>query len=395
MTGSVLTLNAGSSSLKFALFDHALAPVLRGEIEDIERAPRLLARDATGARVADRCWPKGHDAYAVIVGDLLEFVGDHTGPDGLAGVGHRIVHGGADFGLPTQITPQVLSELGALITLDPLHMPHGLAPVHAIAASHPALPQVACFDTAFHQTMPPEAREVAVPLALREAGVRRYGFHGLSYEYIARQLALQAPHLAGGRVIAAHLGAGASLCALKAGASAATTMGFSTLDGLMMATRCGSIDPGVILYLSRQGHNYAEIEDLLYHRSGMLGVSGISGDMRVFLGSSDARAAEAIKLFTYRIAIEAGGMASALGGVDGLVFTAGIGERSPEIRAAICERLAWLGIALDAEANARGAVRISTAASKIEVLVYPTDEEAMIARHTGAVLIRDMAAPHD
>jgi len=394
MAGSILTLNAGSSSLKFALFDAALSPVLRGEIEEIEAAPRLSARTATGSMLADRRWSEKNKSFQTILEDLLDFVHDHSGRDGLGSAGHRIVHGGVDHVVPARITPRLLSALDQLTPLDPLHMQHNLAPARAIAATRPGLPQVACFDTAFHHAMPTEAQAVAVPRALQDAGIRRYGFHGLSYESIVSRLASENPELVGGRVVVAHLGAGASLCALKGGASIATTMGFSTLDGLMMATRCGHIDPGVLLYLARQGHSVAEIEDMLYHQSGLLGVSGISGDMRVLLASDDARAAEAIALFTYRIAIEAGGMASALGGLDGLVFTAGIGERAPAIRAAICARLAWLGVCLDAGANAAGATRINTPDSHVAVLVYATDEEMVIARHTHAVLSQALIAGH-
>lgn len=394
MAGSILTLNAGSSSLKFALFDAALSPVLRGEIEEIEVAPRLSARTATGSMLADRRWSEKNKSFQTILEDLLDFVHDHSGRDGLGSAGHRIVHGGVDHVVPARITPRLLSALDRLTPLDPLHMQHNLAPARAIAETRPGLPQVACFDTAFHHAMPTEAQAVAVPRALQDAGVRRYGFHGLSYESIVSRLASENPELVRGRVVVAHLGAGASLCALQGGASIATTMGFSTLDGLMMATRCGHVDPGVLLYLARQGHSVAEIEDMLYHQSGLLGVSGISGDMRVLLASDDARAAEAIALFTYRIAIEVGGMASALGGLDGLVFTAGIGERAPAIRAAICARLAWLGVSLDAGANAAGATRINTPDSNVAVLVYATDEEMVIARHTHAVLSQALVAGH-
>ena len=290
------------------------------------------------------------------------------------------------FRSPARVTPDLLSALEALTPLDPLHMPHSLTPMRTIAAAHPDLPQVACYDTAFHHTMPPVAAQIALPRALWAAGLRRYGFHGLSYEYIAGRLEAQAPSLAKGRVIVAHLGSGASLCALKASRSIATTMGFSSLDGLVMATRCGSLDPGVILYLGRQGRTFADIEALLYDASGLLGVSEISGDLRVLLASDDPRAREAIDLFTYRIATEAGALVSALGGLDGLVFTAGVGENAPAIRAEVCDRLSWLGIRLDLAANATGRGCISLPDSKIEVRIIPTDEEAMIARHTWATL---------
>jgi acetate kinase len=254
--------------------------------------------------------------------------------------------------------------------------------MRAIAAARPALAQVACFDTAFHHTLPPVARQFALPRDISDAGVRRYGFHGLSYEYIAGRLQWDFPVLARGKIVAAHLGAGASLCALDHGRSIATTTGFSALDGLVMATRCGRIDPGVLLYLGAQGHSFADIADILYHRSGLLGVSGVSGDVRVLLASSDAHAKEAIDLFTYDIACETGALATALGGLDGFVFTAGIGEHAAAIRAAVCKRLAWLGVRLDADANEANAALISTPASSVEVRVIATNEEAMIARHT-------------
>ena len=308
-----------------------------------------------------------------------------SGPDGVQAVGHRIVHGGPDHIAPERITPADMAALDGLIALDPLHMPHCLAPVAAIANARPAVAQFACFDTAFHHTMPRVARQFALPRAITETGIRRYGFHGLSYEYIANQLAGNAPDLARGRVIVAHLGAGASLCALASGVSMATTFGFSVLDGLMMATRCGSLDPGVIFHLGRLGHSLAEIEDMLYHRSGLLGVSGISADIRVLLDSDTPAAGEAIALFTYRIASEIGALTSALGGIDGIVFTAGIGQHAPRIRAAVCQRLGWLGVALDPIANNAAAFRISSPASKIDVRVMATDEEAMIARHVLAL----------
>ncbi len=385
MAGSILTVNAGSSSLKFALFDDdaPLRAAVRGEIQDLDEVPHLLARDAAGAVLAERRWPgDARLPFAAVLDTLLNFTDAHLGPDGLAAVGHRVVHGGVDHIEPEVITPALLGTLEALTPLDPLHMPDNLAPIYAVAAVRPALVQVACFDTAFHHTLPLVAQRFALPRAVSAAGVRRYGFHGLSYEYIAGCLKQQSPALASGRVIVAHLGSGASLCALSGGSSIATTTGFSALDGLVMATRCGSLDPGVILYLGRQGHSFADIEDMLYRRSGLLGVSGISGDVRVLLASDDPQARDAIELFTYRIAGEAAALVSALGGLDGLVFTAGIGEHAPAIRAEVCHRLAWLGLRLDDAANAAGVACIGTPSSEVEIRVIATDEEAMIARHT-------------
>lgn len=395
MKGSILTLNAGSSSLKFALFNREGVATVRGEIESLDEAPHLLARDTAGVVLADRHWPAGNtQSFADLLGTLLDFTAAHLGEDGLAAVGHRVVHGGADHVAPELVTPALLATLTALTPLDPLHMPNNLAPMRALAAIRPTLPQIACFDTAFHHTLPPVAVRFALPCSLAAAGVRRYGFHGLSYEYIAGCLLQLSPALARGRVIAAHLGSGASLCALKDRRSIETTTGFSALDGLVMATRCGHLDPGVILYLGRQGKSFADIEDMLYCQSGLLGVSGISGDIRVLLASGDPRARDAIELFTYRIATEAGALVSALGGLDGLVFTAGIGEHAPAIRAAVCDRLAWFGLRLDTAANEAGAVRISAANSAVEVFVIPANEEAMIARHAMAV-VRRSATPQE
>jgi acetate kinase len=393
VTGSILTLNAGSSSLKFALFNaESQATTAQGEIEDTGAAPHLLAHDARGGVLAEQRWPAGlADPFAVALEALMTFALAHLGPDGLGAVGHRVVHGGADHVAPARVTPRLLAALEALVPLDPLHLPHNIAPIRALCASRPALRQVVCFDTAFHHTLLPVAQLFALPRAVMEAGVRRYGFHGLSYEYIASRLLSVSPRLGAGRVIVAHLGAGASLCALLAGRSIETTMGFSALDGLVMATRCGSLDPAVILHLGRQGHSFADIEDMLYRRSGLLGVSGISGDVRVLLASDDPRAREALDLFSYRIAAHVGALTTALGGLDGLVFTAGIGEHAAPVRAAVCARLAWLGVRLDNTANAGGAGLISPADSAVEVRVIATDEEAMIARHTRATL-RDTPA---
>jgi acetate kinase len=387
--GALLVLNAGSSSLKFGLFDSAPYPVeiARGEVEKLDASPHLRVRDAAGAVLAERRWPEGcKQDFSTVLDAILTFTDAHLGPGGLAAVGHRVVHGGTEHAAPERVTPELLRALTALIPLDPLHMPDNLAPIHAIEAARPGLPQIVCFDTAFHRTMPLEAASFALPRAMTEAGVRRYGFHGLSFEYISTALAGQAPALARGRVIAAHLGAGASLCALKGGQSIATTFGFSVLDGLVMATRCGTLDPGVIFYLARQGRTLNDIEDMLYHSSGLLGVSGISGDVRVLLASPDASAREAIELFTYRVACEVGALVTALGGLDGLIFTAGIGENAPAIRQATCARLGWLGIRLDAAANAEGVCCISALDSAVEVRVMATNEEAMIAHHMLEVL---------
>ena len=383
MDGSILTLNAGSSSLKIAVFDGAtLTATARGSIDDIGEAPKIILHNSSGALVAERQWNDGVvPDYPELVSALLELLEIHGGAGRLAAIGHRVVHGGADHVSPARITPALLRELDALTNLDPLHMPGCLAPIRAILAARPTLAQVVCFDTAFHQTMPAAARNFGIPRALTAAGVRRYGFHGLSYEYIARTLA-PAP----GRVIVAHLGSGASLCALRDGRSIATTMGFSPLDGLVMGTRCGTLDPGVILHLARKGHLFPEIEDILYRRSGLLGVSGISGDIRELLASEDAHAADAVELFVYRIVTEIGGFVSALGGLDLLVFTAGIGAHMPAIRRMVCGGLGWLGLRVDQGANASGAACIGAADSAVAVRVIPTDEEAVIARHTRSVL---------
>ncbi|MBW4025549.1 MAG: acetate/propionate family kinase [Proteobacteria bacterium] len=386
--GSILTLNAGSSSVKFAIFDTEprRREMVRGEIENLASAPHFHARSPSGAVLAERRWPDGSTPpFPVVLEELLTFAEAHLGEAGLAAVGHRIVHGGPKHVGPALVTPALLADLEALTSLDPLHMPLNLAPIRALVAARPSLPQVACFDTAFHHTLPAVAQRFALPQAISGAGVRRYGFHGLSFEYIANCLNRQAPALARGRVIVAHLGAGASLCALMNGRSIATTTGFSALDGLMMATRCGLIDPGVLLHLLRQGHSVDDLEDMLYRRSGLLGVSGISGDVRVLLASSVPAAREALDLFSYRIAWEAGALTSALGGLDGLVFTAGIGEHAPRIRAEVCARLSWLGLRLDAQANLANSPCISLPDSAIDVRVIATDEEAMIAHHTEIV----------
>jgi acetate kinase len=387
VTGAILTLNAGSSSIKFALYQAAhLEAMLRGEIETLGGAPHLWARDPGGAVLAERRWAAdGTGTFDATLHALLDFVDSHLGDATLSAVGHRVVHGGADHAMPELVTPGLLVALEALTALDPLHMPVNLAPIRAISLARPALPQVVCFDTGFHHDMPALAQLVALPQEVVGHTIRRYGFHGLSYEFIAGRLAQIAPARAKGRVIVAHLGSGASLCALLDGRSIETTTGFSALDGLVMATRCGTIDPGVLLYLSQQGHSVGDIEDMLYRRSGLLGVSGISGDVRVLEASTDKRARLALGLFSYRIAGEAGRLVAALGGLDMLVFTAGVGEHAASVRADVCARLGWLGVTLDPAANAASANVISTPGATVETRVVPTDEEAVIARHTSRV----------
>ena len=387
MADTVLTLNAGSSSLKFALFDaeggEDAGAMLRGMVEEIPTRPRFSASGADGVSLAEEEWPEAAGDFAGIVDRLIDRIEAHLDDDRLIAVGHRVVHGGPDHAKPERVTPALLAELGRLTRLAPLHEPQNIAPIRALAEARPGLTQIACFDTAFHHTMPAVATRYALPRDFEAQGIRRYGFHGLSYEYIAGQLARAASELVAGRLIVAHLGNGASLCALKAGKSVDTTMGFSTLDGLVMGTRPGSLDPGVILHLLKERGMTADgIEDLLYRRSGLLGVSGgLSSDMRVLLGSDDPRAAEAVELFAYRIAREAGALASSLGGLDGFVFTGGIGEHSSAVRALVCARLDWLGLKIDAEANERGDGMISAPQSPVELRVIATDEERMIASH--------------
>ena len=382
MADALLVLNAGSSSLKFSLFAAASLDLrLRGEIEGIEGKPRFLARDSRGTVLGEQRWdsPLGHGAALEF---LLEFLPGAVAYDKLASVGHRVVHGGRDFPAPVQVDAAVLSELEKLVPLAPLHQSHNLAAIRAIAALHPELPQVACFDTSFHRVQPAIAQAYALPPSITSRGVQRYGFHGLSYEYVASVLPELDARAAGGRTIVAHLGAGSSLCALNAGRSVATTMGFTALDGLPMATRCGSLDPGVVLYLMDQlGMGARDIERLLYHESGLAGVSGVSGDMRELIESDKPSAREAIELYIYRIGREIGSLAAALGGLDALVFTAGIGEHHPEVRAGVCATAAWLGLEIDAPANESGGPRISRESSKVSAWVIPADEEIMIARH--------------
>ena len=389
--GSVLILNAGSSSLKFTVYQRPTAAggeaVLDGQIEGIGTAPRYSARNAAGEKVADEplqdAVKDGRGALAALAQRLRA----HFGNARVLGVGHRVVHGGANYQKPTRVTPRVMDELRALAPLAPLHQPHNLDAIEAVSEGLPEVPQVACFDTSFHRGHPAVAELVPLPAEIRSKGVQRYGFHGLSYEYIASVLPQVAPRVARGRVIVAHLGSGASLCALQDGKSVDCTMGFTALDGVCMGTRPGAVDPGAILYLFQGlGLNAREVEDILYRRSGLLGISGISNDMRQLLASHEPAARLAIDFFVYRAAQEIGALAASLGGVDALVFTAGIGENSAEIRRRICEASAWMGIELDIAANEAAGPCISKQGSRVSAWTIPTNEELMIARHTGALL---------
>ena len=387
---SLVVINAGSSSIKFSLFagssSDTLSSISHGAIESIDTEPHFFANDSNGQRLAEHRWPAA-TAHEDLLAHLIAWIEAHLGPNRLVAAGHRVTHGGLVRVAPVLITPEVLLDLQAAIPLAPLHQPHNLAPIAALAARHPGLAQVACFDTGFHATNPAISRRYGLPAALTKEGIWRFGFHGLSYEYIAGELPKIDARAAIGRTIVAHLGNGASMCALVGGKSVASTMGFSALDGLLMGTRCGVLDPGVVLYLLQEkGMSVKAIEALLYHQSGLLGVSGISSDVRQLLASQEPRAREAIDLFVYRAAREIGSLAAAAGGLDALVFTAGIGEHAPEIRARICEQSAWLGIHLDQEANRVDGPRISTADSAISVWVIPTNEELMVARHTFALI---------
>ena len=386
--GAPLTgvVNAGSSSLKFALYEGESC-LLSGQVDGIGVRPGSKAKDASGQPIPAPDMteaPPATPAEALLM--LMPWLRDRMGGRTVSALGHRVVHGGPQHARPERVTAALLERLTAFEPLAPLHQPHNLAPIRVVLERMPDLPQVACFDTAFHRSMPDVAQAFAIPYTLAERGVRRYGFHGLSYEYIASRLPDLAPAIAGGRVVVAHLGNGASLCALQAGRSIATTMGFSALDGLPMGTRCGELDPAVVLFLLERGMGPAEIQDLLYRRSGMLGLSGISSDFRDLLASPEPRARFALEVFVYRVARSVGSLAAALGGLDGLVFTAGVGENAAPVRAAICAACRWLGVELDAEANAAHAPRISRSGSRVAVHVIPTDENLMIARHTRAAI---------
>ena len=399
MSDYILVLNAGSSSLKFCVYERPDAGTdwrleVKGQIEGIGTAPRFLAKDGAGVTLAERNLPGPVRDAAGALASLWEWLKSRYGGSRVLGVGHRVVHGGAQYAAPIVVTSHVLEDLHALVPLAPLHQPHNLAAIEAVADRLPDVPQVACFDTSFHRGQPTVAELIPLPREIREGGVQRYGFHGLSYEYIASVLPKFAPEIARGRVIVAHLGNGASLCALKDGRSIDNTFGFTALDGLCMGTRPGAVDPGVILYLFQSLRlSPDEVEEILYEKSGLLGISGLSNDMRTLLESREASAKLAVEYFVYRAAKEIGALVAALGGIDGLVFTAGIGENSPEIRARVCKACAWLGVELDADANARRGPRISTKPSAVSAWTIPTNEELMIARHTWSLLGLGETAP--
>jgi acetate kinase len=394
MPEAILVLNAGSSSIKFSVYalgeGDRLSLDSKGQVEGIGSRPHFVAKDADGVVLREEAFEiAGADGHVQAMRKLGAWLRERLADDRVVAAGHRVVHGGPDFAAPVAIDASVLARLGSLVPLAPLHQPHNLAAIEAIATQIPGLPQVACFDTAFHRGHPEVADWFALPRRFYDEGIRRYGFHGLSYEHIASVLPEVAPEIAKGRVVVAHLGSGASMCAIHAGRSIDSTMGFTALDGLHMGTRCGALDPGIVLHLMRRyGMGADAIERMLYHECGLKGVSGISNDMRALLASDDPRARQAIALFVWRIARELGALAAVLRGLDGLGFTAGIGERSAAIRERVCAHAAWLGIELDDAANRAGGPRISSAASRIAVYAIPTDEELMIARHTLAVLRR-------
>jgi acetate kinase len=392
MNDYAVVLNAGSSSLKFCVYARPEAGAwrleARGQIEGIGTSPRFSAKDGAGARLPEPSLDKSavHDGRSALDA-LASWLRSRYGGARVLGVGHRVVHGGPTFAGPTIVTPEVLESLRALIPLAPLHQPHNLAAIDAVSDQLPGVPQVVCFDTSFHRGQPAVAEVVPLPRDICAAGVQRYGFHGLSYEYIASVLPEVAPEIADGRVIVAHLGSGASLCAMRHRKSLDSTLGFTALDGLCMGTRPGALDPGVVLYLFQNlGLSAKEVETILYKKSGLLGISGISNDMRDLLGRNEPSAQLAVDYFVYRAAKEIGALTAVLGGLDGLVFTAGIGENSGEIRRRICEASAWLGIELDGDANQAKGPRISREGSRVSAWVIPTNEELIIARHTAVLL---------
>jgi acetate kinase len=389
---TILVVNAGSSSVKFQVYsvegEGKLRRQIKGQIDGIGSRPRLRASGANGDPIADRAYPiEAVPDVPVAMGIAGEWLRDELRIHPIA-VGHRVVHGGPEYDRPVLIDHGVVARLERFVPLAPLHQPHNLAPIRSILASFPTLPQVACFDTAFHRTHSLLADHYAIPHQLHAEGVRRYGFHGLSYEYIANALPQIAPDIAKRRVIVAHLGSGASMCAMSHGQSVESTMGFTALDGLPMGTRPGQLDPGVVLYLiSEKGMSASNVQNFLYRDCGLKGLSGVSNDMRELEASADPKAKLAIDYFVYRIGLNAGMLAAALQGLDAFVFTAGIGENSANIRARVVEHLGWLGVTLDPAENSRNSKQISRSDSRIPVYVVPTDEELMIAKHTLSLLM--------
>ena len=398
MTETILVLNAGSSSIKFQLFavlaHDRLERRMKGQVDGIGTRPRLVAKDVKGETLVDETWPAGEAGQVPAALDkVIAFLRRQIGGKLPTAIGHRVVHGGPDYSEPTVVNDAVIGHLERFVPLAPLHQPNNLGPIRAILKRQPHLLQVACFDTAFHRGHPEVADRFAIPEPLYAEGVRRYGFHGLSYEYIARRLQETAPETAKGRVVVAHLGSGASMCAIADGISLDSTMGFTALDGLPMGTRPGQLDAGVVLYLmSQKGMAANAIERFLYNECGLKGLSGISNDVRVLLESSDPRAKLALDYFVYRITLFTGMLAAAMNGIDGFVFTAGIGENAPAIREAVARRLSWLGLELDPEANANAKPLISRKGSRVACWVIRTDEELMIASHTLRVM-RAQASP--
>jgi acetate kinase len=390
VSDAIAVLNAGSSSIKFSLFDARegdLQLAIRGQAEGLYTAPRFVARDAGGRTLTEKAWDEGVAlGHAGALDHLMAFLRAELSDHRLVGVGHRVVHGGLEYAQPVRLDAAVCSALEKYVPLAPLHQPHNLAPIRLLERV-PQLPQVACFDTAFHRGQPPVAQAFALPKAITDRGVRRYGFHGLSYEYIAQALPDHDARAARGKVVVLHLGNGSSMCGMAGGRSVASTMGFTAADGLPMGTRCGNLDPGVMLYLMDELKMDARaLEKLIYQQSGLLGVSGISSDMRTLEASGEPAAGAAIDLYIYRIGRELGSLAAALGGLDAIVFTAGIGENSRALRERVCRDAAWLGVELDDKANAANGPRISTPGSRVSAWAIPTNEELMIARHTRRVL---------
>jgi acetate kinase len=384
----IAVVNAGSSSVKFAVYtaNADLGLMLKGQIEGIGATPRARLSGARGETLPAPDLPQDGFDHDAATRAMMQIVGPHLDGRDIVAVGHRVVHGGTEFSAPLRLDDEAIERLAAFVPLAPLHQPHNLAVIRAIRAARPELLQIACFDTAFHRGQPALAQAFALPRQYAAAGIRRYGFHGISYEYVSSRLDAVAPEIARARVIIAHLGNGASLCAIREGRSVASTMGFTAVDGLVMGTRCGALDPGVLIYLmDRYGLGARELEDLIYRKSGLLGVSGLSSDMRALRASPEATAKEAVDLFVYRIQREIGSLAAALGGLDALVFTGGIGENDAAARAEIADGCAWLGLKLDPAANSRSALRVSAPESRIAAFVIKTDEEFEIARRTLAL----------